>query len=85
MSYFLFQNLNQNPRTLLPKFYGLYCYQVSKLSIISDVRLNRYLSYDVASVSEIMPFNKIDKPLVVYRFTGNVMMSIIRCAHYFKI
>ncbi|KAH6931134.1 hypothetical protein HPB50_022330 [Hyalomma asiaticum] len=24
---FLFQNLNQNPRTLLPKFYGLYCYQ----------------------------------------------------------
>ena len=27
----LFQNLNQNPRTLLPKFYGLYCYQVSLL------------------------------------------------------
>ena len=23
-----------------------------------------------------MPCNKIDKPLVVYRFTGNVMMSI---------
>ena len=21
-----FKNLNQNPRTLLPKFYGLYCY-----------------------------------------------------------
>lgn len=25
----LSQNLNQNPRTLLPKFFGLYCYQVS--------------------------------------------------------
>ena len=35
------------------------------------------LSYDVASVSEITPCNKIDKPLVVYRFTGNVMTSII--------
>lgn len=26
----LLQNLNQNPRTLLPKFFGLYCYQVSE-------------------------------------------------------
>ena len=32
--------------------------------------------YDVASESEITPCNKIDKPLVVYRFTGNVMTSI---------
>ena len=31
---------------------------------------------DVASGSEIMPCNKIDKPLVVNRFTGNVMTSI---------
>ena len=35
------------------------------------------LSYDVASGSEIMQSNKIDKPLVVYRFWGNVMTSII--------
>ena len=34
-----------------------------------------YLSYDVAYVSEITPCNKIDKQLVVYRFTGNVMTS----------
>ena len=34
------------------------------------------LSYDVASGSEISPYDKIDKPLVVYRFTGNVMTSI---------
>ena len=33
------------------------------------------LSYDVASESEITPCNKIDKPLVVYRFTGNVITS----------
>ena len=36
-----------------------------------------FLSHDVASGSEITPCNKIDKPLVVYRFTGNVMTSII--------
>ena len=34
------------------------------------------LSYDVASGSEITPCNKIDKPLAVYRFTGNVTTSI---------
>ena len=34
------------------------------------------LSYDIASRSEIMPCNKIYKPLVVYRFSGNVMASI---------
>ena len=38
--------------------------------------LKNLLSYDVASESEITPCNKIDKPLVVYRFTGNVMTSI---------
>ena len=35
-----------------------------------------HLSHDVAPRSEITPCNKIDKPLVVYRFTGNVMTSI---------
>ena len=34
------------------------------------------LSYDVTPGNEIMPCNKIDKPLVVYRLTGNVMTSI---------
>ena len=34
------------------------------------------LSYDVASGSEVTPCNKICKPLVVYRFSGNVMTSI---------
>ena len=29
-------------------------------------------------MSEIMPCNKNDKPLVVYRFLGNVMTSIIK-------
>ena len=30
--------------------------------------VKKCLSYDVASWSEITPCNKIDKPLVVYRF-----------------
>ena len=34
------------------------------------------VSHDVASGSEITPCIKIDKPLVVYSFTGNVMTSI---------
>ena len=33
------------------------------------------LSYDIASGSEITPCNKIDKPLVVYRCSENVMKS----------
>ena len=43
--------------------------------LIKNMRL-RYLSYDVASESVITPCNNIDKPLVVYRFTVNVMTSI---------
>ena len=38
--------------------------------------LNLVLSYDVVSGSKITPCNKICKPLVVYRFSGNVMTSI---------
>ena len=41
-----------------------------------DEWIYNLLSYDVASGSEITPCNKICKPLVVYRFTGNVMTSI---------
>ena len=36
-----------------------------------------YLSHDVASGSDITLCNKFDKPLMDYRFTGNVMTSII--------
>ena len=35
------------------------------------------LSHDVASESDIMSSNKINKPQVVNRFSGNVMTSII--------
>ena len=35
-----------------------------------------YFKCDVASGSELTPCNKIDKPLVGYRFLGNVMTSI---------
>ena len=35
-----------------------------------------HLSYDFVSGSDIMPCNKIDKPLWVYRFLGNIMTFI---------
>ena len=35
-------------------------------------------SFNVASGSEITPCNKIDKPLVVYRFSGNVAYIITK-------
>ena len=44
--------------------------------IYLQVYNKKNLSYDVASGSEITPCNKICKPLVVYRFTGNVVTSI---------
>ena len=45
------------------------------------------LSYDVASKSEITPCNKVDKPLVVYRFTEIVMTSIttLRKLHNYNV
>ena len=45
--------------------------------IITDLVTLILLSNDIASGSDITPCNKIDKPLVVYRFSGNVMTSII--------
>ena len=41
-----------------------------------EVSIMGCLSYDVVSGSELTPGNKIDKPLVVYRFSGNIMTSI---------
>ena len=38
-----------------------------------------YLTYDFASECEITPYIKIDKPLVVYRFSGNVMKCHTYC------
>ena len=45
-----------------------YPHRITKKDII--------LSYDIASVNEITSCNNIDKPLVVYRFLGNVMTFI---------
>ena len=44
--------------------------------------LKHELSYEVESGSEITPGNKIDKSLVVHRFTGNVMTSITTLRTY---
>ena len=45
-----------------------YPHKITKRNII--------LSYDIASVSEIMSCSKINRPQAVYRFSGNVMASI---------
>lgn len=49
-----FQNLNQNPRTLLPKFYGLYCVQSGgkniRLAVMNNVLprvVKMHLKYDL--------------------------------------
>ena len=56
---------------------GLYLDDGSKLFGTHVVFLKEFfLSYDVAAESEITPCNKIDKPLVGYRYMGNVMTSI---------
>ena len=52
------------------------CTSIYVNSICIRTYAKKSLSYDVASGSEITPCNKIDKPLVVYRFSGNVMKSI---------
>ena len=55
----------------------------SKVHVISEKQFSFFVTeqapYNMtshASGSEITPCNKIDKPPVVYRFTGNTMTSI---------
>ena len=64
---FLSKELKKQP-------YGLHSKgRVSKYMYAFKVEL----FLNVASGSDITLCNKIDKPLVVYRFSGNVMTSII--------
>ena len=49
---------------------------IKLFNMIKHLIQNCFLSYDIASGSEITLCNKINKPLVVYRFFGNVMTSI---------
>ena len=44
-----------------------------------EQKLNKHMIslHDVAPGSDKTPCNKIDKPLMVYRFGGNLMTSII--------
>ena len=56
-----------------PKSFKIY---LSDRSVPVCTKLFTNLSYDVASGSEITQCKKICKQLVVYRLSGNVMMSI---------
>ena len=49
---------------------------LTEILLMGRKESNQSKSCDVASESEIKPCNKIDKPLVVYRFMGNVMTYI---------
>ena len=88
-----FQFVEERSRTLLYAQYvedfvfeQKFSKYANKLSINRGSSTERNLSYDVASGSEITPCNKICKPLVVYRFSGNVMTSITtlhtQCQNY---
>ena len=55
------------------------CY---KEAILQRNYIIPFLSHDFESLIEIMPCNKIDKPLVVYRFLGSVMTSISTLCTY---
>ena len=49
----------------------------SKLHNVSKLLVHELnISHDLASGSEITPCNKIDKSLVIYRFSGTFMTSI---------
>ena len=43
--------------------------------LLNTVMTKNVYHNDVANGNEITPCNKIDKPLVVYRFPGNVLTS----------
>ena len=51
--------------------YRFYC-----IALYHSQTRRHNISYDVVSGSEITPCNKIDRPQVVYRCSGNVMPSI---------
>lgn len=63
-----YMNLNQNPRTLLPKFFGLYCYQCNSKNVRlvamnnllpSDVRMHE--KYDLKGSTYKRKANKSEK------------------------
>ena len=58
------------------KYTSIYLTAAVRSKLMNLLLFIHCLSHDVASGSEITPCNKIDKPLVVYRFTGNIMTSI---------
>ena len=55
----------------------MFCRQLGQHAMVfRTVGVKATLSNDVVSGTERTSCNKIDKPLVVYKFTGNIMTSI---------
>ena len=72
---FYFRVADSNNRTIIDIYYSMILFYI-------------LVSYDVAPGSEIIPCNKVDKPLAVYRFSGNVMTTITKlrkCTYLIKL
>ena len=65
-----FEDLKEVSLIFFIIFIVLYCIVNNKIIVLYCIVL-----YSVASGSEITPCNKIDKPLVVYRFSAKVMIA----------
>ena len=68
------QDLTQPAIIIVWSFTG--CDEMGDYFVTEADTIIGILSHGVASGSEITPCNKIDKPLVIYRFMGIVMTSI---------
>ena len=53
-------------------FSQIYAALASFYNVTKNCKPYPFLSHDVTSESDITPCIKIDKPLVVYRFTGKL-------------
>ena len=68
---FAYACLTQLPYCQLTRIQPLFVVLKMLSALMSAAYL--HLSYDIPSESDITPCIQIDKPLVVYRFSGNVM------------
>ena len=85
-----YMNLNQNPRTLLPKFFGLYCYQCNSKNVRliamnnllpSFVKL--HLKYDLKGSTYKRKANKseVKKKSPTYKDLDSIRMMLHECCN----
>ena len=72
----MYHPLKQSINLRFASVYNLIWNNFVSYPCVNVILIKYSLPYDVGSMSEIMLFNKIDKPLVLYIFSGNVMTYI---------